>query len=155
MNKTDSAANHSLQYYGRMLLYISVTLYTLLAAWVMSLFLAGGGEEFMREDIGGAWFMLTDKYPTAAEYLLHAVKSNLIASLGVGLLSLTIIKFAFRNGQRWSWFVMWFLPASMTENILYEINMQSGFEYFFGGLVILAVMGLLLSHGSFFPRKVN
>jgi hypothetical protein len=155
MNKTDSRSNQSFHYYGRILLHISATLYTLVAVWVASLFLAGGGDKFMREDIGGAWVMLTDKYPTAAEYLLHAIKSDLIASLGVGLFSLTILKFAFKNGQRWSWFMMWFLPASMTERILYEINMQSGFEYFFGGLVILAVMGLLLSYRAFYPGKVN
>lgn len=72
MNKTNSKTNNSVQYYGRILLFISATLYTPLTVFVIDLFLAGG-EEFIREDFGGAWVMLSDKYPNVAEDFLHTL----------------------------------------------------------------------------------
>lgn len=140
---------------GRILLFIPAALYTLLILWVISLFLIGGGDDFMLTDFDGAWIMLTRQYPNVAEDFLHTVKSNLITSLGVGLFSLTILKFAFKRKERSAWFIMWLLPASMIEDILYGISKRSGFEYFFGGLVTLAVLGLLIAFRAFFPRETN
>ena len=155
MNKTDSKTNHSLQYYGRILLFISATLYALVAVWVISIFLVSGGDDFMLTDFGGAWVLLTRQYPNVAEDFLHFVKSNLITSLGIGLFSLTILKFAFKRRERWTWFIMWILPLSMIEDIIYGINKGFGFEYLFGGLVVLAVLGLWISFRSFFPGKAS
>ena len=140
---------------GRILLFIPATLYTLLILWVISLFLIGGGDDFMLTDFDGAWIMLTRQFPNVAEDFLHFVKGNLITSLGIGLFSLTILKFAFKHRERWAWFIMWLLPASMIEDILNGISKRSGFECFFGGLVTLAVLGLLIAFRAFFPREIN
>lgn len=145
--------NSSLLKIGRILLFISSLLYTLLTLFVISIFLSSGGDDFMLTDFRGAWTMLTRQYPHVAEDFLHAVKSNLITSLGVGLFSLTILKFAFKRGERWIWFIMWILPLSMLEDIYYALLKHSGFEYLFGGLVILAILGLLISYGAFFSSK--
>ncbi|HSM71985.1 MAG TPA: hypothetical protein VK851_10620 [Anaerolineales bacterium] len=147
--------NSSLLKYGRMLLFIPATLLTLLILFVIGIFLSSGGEQFMLDDFGQAWIMLTRQYPHVSEDFLHSVKSNLITSLGVGLFSLTILKFAFKRGERWTWIVMWILPLSMMEDIFYGINKGFGFEYLFGGLVSLAILGLLISFRSFFPGKAN
>jgi hypothetical protein len=155
MDKANSKTESTLQNYGRILLFIPATLYTILILWVISLFLIAGGHDFMLTDFGGAWIMLTRQYPNVAEDFLHTVKSNLIESLEVGLFSLTILKFAFKRRERWAWFIMWLLPASMIEDILYGISKRSGFDYFFGGLVTVAVLGLLIAFRAFFPRETN
>ena len=141
--------------FGRILLFIPATLLTLLILFVIGIFLTSGGYEFMLDDFGQAWIMLTRQYPHVAEDFLHSMKSNLITSLGVGLFSLVILKFAFKHRERWAWFIMWILPLSMIEDIFYGISKGFGFEYFFGGLVTLAVLGLLISFRAFFPRKTN
>ena len=141
--------------YGRLLLFISAVLYTLLALFVIGIFLTSGGDDFMLTDFGSAWVMLTRQYPNVAEDFLHAVKNELIGNLGIGLFSLTILKFAFKRGERWAWFIMWVLPLSMIEDIFYGISKGFGFEYFFGGLLAVAVLGLLISYTAFFPRKTN
>jgi len=153
-NRVSNTRNTHLNY-GRILLFIPATLLTLLILFVIGIFLTSGGDDFMLTDFGGAWIMLTRQYPHVAEDFLHVVKSNLITSLGVGLFSLVILKFAFKRGERWAWFIMWILPLSMIEDTLYAIIKHSGFEYFFGGLVILAVLGLLISYKVFFSRKTN
>lgn len=147
--------NSSLLKYGRILLFIPATLYTLLILFVIGIMLTSSGDDFMLSDFGGAWIMLTRQYPYVAEDFLHAVKSNLITSLGVGLFSLAILNFSFKRGERWTWFIMWVLPLSMVEDIFYGIRKGFGFEYLFGGLVTLAVFGLLISFRSFFPRRTN
>jgi hypothetical protein len=143
--------NSSLLKYGRILLFILSILYTLLILFVIGIMLVSGEDEFMLDDFGGAWIMLTKQYPNVAEDFLHAMKSNLITSLGVGLFSLTILKFAFKHGERWAWFIMWVLPLSMIEDILYGISKGFGFEYFFGGLVVIATLGLLISYRAVYP----
>jgi hypothetical protein len=148
MKRTDSFLN-----YGRILLFIPAILYFLLILWVISLFLISGGDDFMLTDFDGAWIMLTRQYPNVAEDFLHAVKGNLITSLGVGLFTLAVLKFAYKPEERWAWFIMWVLPLSMIEDILYGISKGFGYEYLFGGLVTLAVLGLVISYGAFFPRK--
>ena len=140
----------SLLKYARIFLFIPAILYTLLALWVISIMLVSGGDDFMLTDFGQAWIMLTRQYPYVAEDFLHTVKGNLITSLGVGLFSLAILKFTFNRGERWAWFIMWILPLSMIEDIFYGISKGFGFEYFSGGLVLLAVLGLLISFRAFF-----
>ena len=95
------------------------------------------------------------QFPYVAEDFLHTMKNSLIGALGVGLFSLAILKNAFKRGERWTWVIMWVLPSSMIEDIFYGISKGFGFEYFFGGLLTLAVLGLLISFRSFFPGKTN
>ncbi len=153
--KTNSRLENPLLNFGRILLFISAIVYTLLTVFVIGIFLASGGDDFMLTDFDGAWIMLTREYPNVAEDFLHAVKSNLIASLGVGLFSLTILKYPFKQRERWTWFIMWILPLSMIEDIIYGVSKGLGFEFFFGGLVALAALGLLISFRSFFPGKAS
>jgi len=108
--------------YGRTLLFIPAILYTLLVIFVIILFLIDGEDQFMYGDYGAAWTMLQSKYPNVAVDFAHSVKSNLSTALGVGLYSLTIIKFAFKNKERWAWFALWILPAILIEDILYAIK---------------------------------
>jgi len=141
--------------YGRTLLFIPAILYTLLVIFVIILFLIDGEDQFMYGDYGAAWTMLQSKYPNVAVDFAHSVKSNLSTALGVGLYSLTIIKFAFKNKERWAWFALWILPAILIEDILYAIKKQTGFVYWFGGHVAVAIFGLLISYRAFFPRGEN
>jgi len=147
--------NSSLLKYGRLLLFIPAILYTLLILFVITLYLMDGENGFMYGDYGSAWVMLQFKYPETAVSFAHSVRSNLITALGVGLYSLAIITFSFKNKDRWTWFALWILPAVLIEDVLFGIKKQTGFQYWFGGHILLAVLGLVVSFRSFFPRKTN
>jgi len=140
---------------GRILLFISSLLYTLVIMFVISLLLANGREAFMLDDFGGAWVILSQKYPNVADDFFHIMKREFAGLLCSGLFSLTMIKFAFNRENRWAWFTLWLLPAIMIEDIQYAIEKQTGLEYLFGGLALLAIMGLVLSYRTFFLQRVN
>lgn len=147
--------NSSCLKYGRLLLLIPTILYTLLILFVITLYLMDGEDGFMYGDYSGAWLMLKSGYPETAVDFAHSVRSNLITALGVGLYSLAIITFSFKNKDRWTWFTLWILPAVLIEDVLFGIKKQTGFQYWFGGHILLAVLGLLISFRAFFPRKTN
>ena len=140
---------------GRLLLFIPAILYTLLILFVITLYLKDGENRFMYGDFGGAWVMLQLRYPETAVDFANSVRSHLITALGVCLYSLAIITFPFKNKERWAWFALWILPAVLIEDVLFGIKKQTGFQYWFGGHILLAVLGLLISFRSFFPGKTN
>ena len=146
---------NSLLKIGRLLLFISAILYTLVIMFVISLLLANGREAFMLDDFGGAWLMLSQKYPHVTDDFFHIMKREFAGLLCCGLFSLSIITFAFNRENRWAWFTLWILPAIMIEDIQFAIEKKTGLEYLFGGLALLAIMGLILSYRTFFLQRVN
>lgn len=146
---------NSLLKIGRILLFIPAVLYTLVIMFVISLLLINGREAFMLDDFGGAWVMLSQNYPHAADDFFHIMKREFTGLLCCGIFSLIIITFAFKHENRWAWFTLWLLPAIMVEDILFAIEKQTGLEYLFSTLAFLAVLGLLISFRSFFPRRTN
>ena len=140
---------------GRILLFIPAVLLTLMIIFIIVLYLQSGEDGFMYGDYSGAWLMLKSQYPETAVDFAHSIRSNLIIWVGVCLYSLAIITFPFKNKERWAWFALWILPAVLIEDVLYGIEKQSGFQYWLGGHILLAVLGLLISFRAFFPRKTN
>jgi len=147
--------NSSLLKYGRILLFIPAILYTLLILFVITLYLKDGENGFMYSDFGGAWVMLQSRYPETAVDFANSVRSNLVTTLAFGVYSLAIITFPFKNKERWAWFALWILPAVLIKDVYHGIEKQFGFQYWFGGHILLAILGLLISFRSFFPRRAN
>jgi len=113
------------------------------------------GPATFEGDTGIAWSELNDVYPTVATQFSTAQQAALIGSLAIGLFSLAIAYFALRDGQRWAWWILWILPASLLPSILSLAQMgEQAWVAVFGGLVaLLAAVGLLISYRVAFPRK--
>lgn len=152
LEKPNSMMVNSFHKYGRILLLISAAVPTFLALFVSGIYVSSGGHDFMLDDFGSAWVVLSRDYPHVAEEFIHMQKEILVAYLAIGLLSLAIIYFPFRDGQRWSWFILWLLPTSMLEGTIHEFQVESGF-----GIVsfsmLLSIIGLMISYQNFFPRE--
>jgi hypothetical protein len=95
-----------------------------------------------------SWAELSSAFPTVADQFSGAQEASLVATLALGLISLSVTYFALRDGQRWAWFTLWLLPASMVPGMvsLAQSENQAGVAVFAGGLVLLAVVGLILSY---------
>jgi hypothetical protein len=124
-----------------------------LILFVITLYLSDGEDGFMYGDYGEAWVMLKSRYPETAVDFAHSVRSNLITWVGVCLYSLAIITFPFKNKEGWAWFALWILPAVLIEDVMFAIKKQTGLQYWYGGHILLAVLGLLISFRAYFPRE--
>jgi len=113
------------------------------------------GPATFEGDTGIAWSELNDVYPTVATQFSTAEEAALIGSLAIGLFSLAVTYFALRDGQRWAWWTMWILPASLLPSILSLAQMgeQAWVAVFGGVVVLLAAVGLLLSYRVAFPKR--
>lgn len=138
------------QNYGWILVFIVALLMSLSG---ISLVTSSAAKEFER-DTGVSWEKLSGQYPTVAAQFLMTRQSALVTTTAVALMALAVTYFAFRPGQRWAWYALWIMPASMVPGIvsLYRIENQRVIAYLGAILVLLAVAGLLVSLRVFFPR---
>ena len=107
-------------------------------------------QEVFEADTGVAWTALSEAFPTVATQFAMSNQASLSGATAVGLFSLAVTYFALREGQRWSWFAMWILPAYMTPGIisLARTENQRAFAVFGGVILLLAIVGLLTSYPS-------
>ena len=112
--------------------------------------LIGNREEIFEADTGVAWNALSETFPTVATQFAMSNQASLFGATAVGLFSLAVTYFGLREGQRWSWFAMWILPAYMTPGIvsLAGTDNQGAFAVLGGIFVLLAIVGLLTSYPS-------
>jgi len=112
-------------------------------------------EEVFEADTGVAWSALSEAFPTVATQFAMSNQGSLFGATAVGLFSLAVTYFALREGQRWSWFAMWILPAYMTPGIisLARTENQRAFAVFGGVILLLAIVGLLTSYPSGRPES--
>ena len=123
---------------------------------VMMLLLANAAAAF-EADTGVAWATLAAAYPTVATQFAMSRQASLVGNLAVGAFALLVTFFGLRSGQRWAWFTLWILPASMlpgTVSLLRTEN-QAGAAVFGGVFMALAVAGLFLSYRAVFSRPVE
>ena len=81
--------------YGWILLFL-VALFQVLVGLLQ---LVSDNSITFENDTGVAWAELTKVFPTVAYQFSMAKQSSLVANIAVGLLSMAIIYFAFRDGQ--------------------------------------------------------
>ncbi|BBL80195.1 hypothetical protein RxyAA322_20490 [Rubrobacter xylanophilus] len=67
---------------------------------------------------------------------------------GMGLFGAAITLSAFRRGERWAWFVLWYYPAFLTAHILASGSGIPGMP-----LLLLSMLGLLLPVRRFFGGR--
>jgi hypothetical protein len=144
MSSTTITESGTRQSFGWVLVFGIAFLQTLTALML----LVFSGPATFEDDTGVSWDELSRVFPTVADQFSGAQQASLVATLALGLISLSVTYFALRNGQRWAWFTLWVLPASMIPGIvgLAQSENQAGVALFGGALVLVALVGLVLSY---------
>ena len=83
--------------------------------------------------------------------------------IGFGFFVTVISLTAYRKGEKWSWYALWFLPAyfigssAITMSIESTINIESFLSMLLPitMFAILSLVGLLLPFRKFFPSKTS
>jgi hypothetical protein len=137
---------------GWVLLFIVALIQTLSGAFQ----LFSDQEAIFRGDTGVSWSALSQTFPTVAIQHATANQAALVGATSIGLLSMAVIYFAFRQGQTWSWFAMWIMPLYLTPGTISLLKGdQPQFGYLGIGLIALAIVGLIISYRRFFTPKLT
>lgn len=76
-----------------------------------------------------------------------------VAQLSFFLSVLVITAVPYRKGEKWAWYTLWIVPASVLSFTAINLSVGGGIWPIFIVLVIIALLGLLLPYRKFFPRK--
>jgi len=79
--------------------------------------------------------------------------SDLAFAFFIIVISLT----AYRKGEKWAWYALWFIPAYFIGSAAITMSIESSLSLLLPIMmfVILCLLGLLLSYRKFFPSKAN
>lgn len=109
--------------------------------WIASSFytLSGGWQERAWEQMTGqAWSSFAASNPAAtAQHISMSARMDGVAQLAMGALVVMIVLFAYRRGQKWSWY------ALLAGGIIYWLGFLI-FEIIAGGPIPWVVLGLIL-----------
>jgi hypothetical protein len=125
------------------LLFASSAFLPIYAAIILGLVLLGG-----RDFSGNKWAELVAFSPSAAAYFVISA----VSILGLGLFGMAVSRFGFRSGQRWAWYVLWYLPAFGVLGEIADFSIQGTHAVSFLLVGVLSVVGLLLPFRRFFPK---
>jgi hypothetical protein len=74
-----------------------------------------------------------------------------VAAIGMGFFGVMITLIAYRRGEQWAWFTLWYYPVFWSAHFLG--GLPPGQDHIHQVVfIILALVGLLLPIGVFFPR---
>ncbi len=80
-----------------------------------------------------------------------------LSDLGFAFFLIVISLFAYRQGQKWAWYVFWFVPVYFLTWVALSLNLppasQSSLLPPLIVIIILSLAGLLLPFGKFFPKN--
>lgn len=88
-------------------------------------------------------------------YLTDSLRITGILLLGFGIYTMAISRTAFRKGERWAWYVAWYVPFNLvwTTLLLYSRGANSWVVPLHIGLLVITLLGLLLPYRRFFPVR--
>jgi hypothetical protein len=77
--------------------------------------------------------------------------------LGFGFFITVISMTAYRKGEKWAWYALWFLPAYFIGSAAITMSIESSLSLLLPitMFAILSLLGLLLPYRKFFPSKAN
>jgi len=77
-----------------------------------------------------------------------------VASMGMGFFGVMITVIAFRRGERWAWFTLWYYPIFWSAHFLG--GLPPGQDHIHQIVfIVLSLAGLLIPVSEFFPRRVD
>ena len=80
-----------------------------------------------------------------------------LSDLGVAFFIMAISLTAYRKGEKFAWYVLWFVPAFFIGCAAITMSVESSLSLLLPitMFVILSLLGLLLPYRKFFPSKAN
>jgi len=86
-------------------------------------------------------------------------QSGGISDIGVALFLISISIFAYRKGEKWSWFSMWIIPIFFLAFILISLQLPEAARNSLipplSALLAAGLIGLLLPIRKFFPKNLE
>jgi hypothetical protein len=77
-----------------------------------------------------------------------------VASIGMGLFGVMITVYAYRRGERWAWFTLWYYPIFWSAHFLG--GLPPGQDHIHQIVfIVLSLAGLLIPVSEFFPRSAG
>jgi MFS-type transporter involved in bile tolerance (Atg22 family) len=84
-------------------------------------------------------------------------QSGGVSDLGVAILIIFVAVFAYRKGEKWSWFALCTVPAFFTAFMILNMSLpdlaRNSMFPFLMVFIIISTIGLLLPIRKFFPKK--
>lgn len=86
-------------------------------------------------------------------------RSGGLSDLGVAFFIIAISVFAYRKGEKWSWYAFWFVPTFFLTFIVLSLALPTDSQStLIPPLVVftlISILGLLLPIKNFFPKKID
>jgi cell division protein FtsW (lipid II flippase) len=119
------------------------------------MFLAGVNPDppMFQNLLGQSLSSYSSQHPEAGTTITALLQSWGATMLGLGVFAIAVSYIPYRRGERWAWYIMWYLPIFMLLGAAsnYKWSGESWPVDFVLGLVSLAA--LLLPYRKFFPKK--
>jgi hypothetical protein len=91
--------------------------------------------------------------PALSGYSLYLAQTGGLSLLGYGITGMGISMTAYKRGEKWAWYVIWYLPIYF---MIYAVadDLQGGSEWPVALILMLITLAaLLLPYRIFFPKK--
>ena len=106
---------------------------------------------------------LKDSNPGFFNLYIYYFSFGGLSDLAFAFFTIVISLTAYRKGEKWAWYALWFIPAffigsaAITMSIESTRSIESSLSLLLPitMFVILSVLGLLLPYKKFFPSKAN
>ena len=138
-------------------------------AWVVFLFLGllwvvvglvqvFGPGELLGTDAqlitGMSWSELKASSPVATDLVRFHYGGMGLLKISWSFLVLAITLTGYRRGEKWAWYTMWFVPALLVWNAIYNVYFLGDVNQMLEWIPVTSVslLGLLLPYRKFFPR---
>jgi hypothetical protein len=110
-----------------------------------------GGPEATKSLAGTTWDELLASSPGIVNVMRGISRVLGSGFLGFSLLVVLIAATSYRQGQRWAWFALWYVPIFLVALTLHEL--RGSYVFMPIMFLLVAILGLLLPFRTFFPRK--
>jgi hypothetical protein len=120
-------------------------------AWVLVTIIGAIGVIFSFLEIAG--IPNDSSFSLANSFELYLAREAGLPLLGYGITGIAISMTAYRKGEKWAWYVLWYLPI--------YFMVDTALTYQQGGsswpiaviLLLISLAALLLPYRIFFPKK--
>ncbi len=91
--------------------------------------------------------------PSLAAFLKVAAAFVALAILGLGIFGMAVSRISYRNGERWAWYVLWYLVIFTVASTIVDFTISGSTAYTFIIVAIVATLGQLVSYRNFFQKQ--
>jgi hypothetical protein len=100
------------------------------------------------------WSELKTSSPVAADFVIFVYGQMGLVKIGWSFFVLAITLTGYRRGEKWAWYIMWFVPALLVSNAFFSVIFIGDLSQTLQFIPITAItlLGLLLPYRKFFPK---